>query len=335
MPLLTLPRQFHVNSAGSPYAGAKLHTYRAGTTTELDVYKTSALSVAHTNPVVADANGIFPAIYIDPGSGYDLKIVLTTSADVELWTEDDIPRAETEFSTAAFSGSVTVTTSITAGSLIRTNLQLEIVAANPRIWLYESDQASDEKAWDVDLSAKVLSVRTRTDADAAGKNALVITRGTGTALSSIAIGNATDAPAITVNGKSLDAVGSFTGTLNAMTTTVTGTVYYIITGRMCTMFIAASITGTSNATTQLRLTGMPDACKPVGIIPRAACYGIVDDGDSLGGFAEINGGSSVIGFYLYDSTSVTNRVSATDTFTSSGTKGLTTGWSITYPLAIA
>lgn len=53
-----------VNANGKPLSGAKLYTYTSGTTTPLATYTTSALSVAHANPVIADSNGRFPAIYL-------------------------------------------------------------------------------------------------------------------------------------------------------------------------------------------------------------------------------------------------------------------------------
>ena len=53
-----------VNANGKPLSGAKLYTYTSGTTTPLASYTTNALSVAHANPVIADSNGRFPAIYL-------------------------------------------------------------------------------------------------------------------------------------------------------------------------------------------------------------------------------------------------------------------------------
>jgi hypothetical protein len=73
-----LPKQVAVDSTGAPLAGAKLYFYRAGTTTPTDTYTTSARSVAHTNPVVADSEGVFAAIYL--GTTYNYKAVLKTSA---------------------------------------------------------------------------------------------------------------------------------------------------------------------------------------------------------------------------------------------------------------
>jgi hypothetical protein len=53
-----------VDGNGHTYPGSKLNFYTTGTTTPLDTYTTSALSVTNTNPVVADSNGLFASIYL-------------------------------------------------------------------------------------------------------------------------------------------------------------------------------------------------------------------------------------------------------------------------------
>ena len=87
----------------------------------------------------------------------------------------------------------------------------------PRIKLNESDQASNEKLWDVDVASKILTLRTRTDADGAGVDILKVTRGTGTAVTStelqgtaVKVGN-TSASAITV-GNSNSTLGFYAAT---------------------------------------------------------------------------------------------------------------------------
>lgn len=75
-----------VNSAGAPLSGAKLYFYTAGTTTPLNTYSDSALTIPNSNPVVADANGRFPDIYLSQTS---YKYILKTSADVTLITQDN------------------------------------------------------------------------------------------------------------------------------------------------------------------------------------------------------------------------------------------------------
>lgn len=91
--LFTLPKQVPINSAGQPLALAKAYFYRAGTTTPQNVYTTADLSVAHAHPVVADAAGVFPAIYFNTGASYDYRVQVKTSADVLIYDEDDIPKA--------------------------------------------------------------------------------------------------------------------------------------------------------------------------------------------------------------------------------------------------
>lgn len=74
---------------GKPYPNAKLYVYSAGTTDDLTVYQDNALTPGneHTQPIVADANGVFPQIFM----GADVyKFVLTTSADAAILTVDNV-----------------------------------------------------------------------------------------------------------------------------------------------------------------------------------------------------------------------------------------------------
>ena len=68
---------------GSVAPGSKLNFYIAGTSTRKDTFDEDGN--ANANPVVADANGIFPYI---AGVG-DYKVVLTDSSDSILFTQDD------------------------------------------------------------------------------------------------------------------------------------------------------------------------------------------------------------------------------------------------------
>lgn len=73
------------------YPSAKLNVYVPGTTTRRDSYSDTALATPNANPVVADATGLFGTIYLDPALSY--KFVLTTSADVEIFTQDNVSTA--------------------------------------------------------------------------------------------------------------------------------------------------------------------------------------------------------------------------------------------------
>jgi hypothetical protein len=89
MSLVVLPRQLVVDSSGDPRSGAKMYIFDAGTTTPRETYTTSALTTEHAHPVVSAATGLFPAVFIHPDGG-DYKVVLKDSADVTLYTEDNI-----------------------------------------------------------------------------------------------------------------------------------------------------------------------------------------------------------------------------------------------------
>lgn len=86
--LFHMPQAVRINSAGTPYAGAKINFYLTGTTTRTDSYQENALSTPHANPVVADSAGQFAAIYLNPAITY--KAVITDSSDNVLDTVDPV-----------------------------------------------------------------------------------------------------------------------------------------------------------------------------------------------------------------------------------------------------
>lgn len=76
---------FQAGSAlGLPLSGAKLAFYRAGTTSLVTVYQDAAGTTPHTNPVTADASGLFPPIYLN--TIYPLKTILKTALGVTIQT---------------------------------------------------------------------------------------------------------------------------------------------------------------------------------------------------------------------------------------------------------
>lgn len=72
---------------GKPYPLAKMYVYEAGTTNDLTVYQTNVPDTAHAQPIIADANGIFPQIYLTADV---YKYVLKTSADAAIATYDNV-----------------------------------------------------------------------------------------------------------------------------------------------------------------------------------------------------------------------------------------------------
>ena len=63
--IFRLPKQTLIGSAAIK-PSFKVSFFLTGTTTPAPVYTTSALSVAHTQPVQADSGGVLATIYLDP-----------------------------------------------------------------------------------------------------------------------------------------------------------------------------------------------------------------------------------------------------------------------------
>jgi hypothetical protein len=75
-----------LDSDGNPLSGGKLFAYAAGTTTPQDTYTSSALTSANANPVILDSAGR-ATIFLSSDS---YKFILKTSADVTVWTVDNV-----------------------------------------------------------------------------------------------------------------------------------------------------------------------------------------------------------------------------------------------------
>lgn len=75
-------------------AGGKLYFYVTGTSTPLDTYTNSSLTTPNANPVILDSAGRIPEIYAAYTSVY--RVVLKTSADVTVWTKDNVQFADVQ-----------------------------------------------------------------------------------------------------------------------------------------------------------------------------------------------------------------------------------------------
>lgn len=82
-----LPAPFvGLDNNGNPVSGGKLYTYAAGSTTPLTTYSDASLTTPNLNPVILDSAGR-ATVFLQQRA---YKFVLTTSADVELWTRDNV-----------------------------------------------------------------------------------------------------------------------------------------------------------------------------------------------------------------------------------------------------
>jgi hypothetical protein len=85
--LVPSARQRVFTSVGAISPGAKLYSYSSGTTTPLATYSDAALTVANSNPVIADSTGTFGAIFLLPQV---YSLTLTDSDDLVQWQQDDV-----------------------------------------------------------------------------------------------------------------------------------------------------------------------------------------------------------------------------------------------------
>jgi hypothetical protein len=80
------PQFVGLDNSGNPLSGGKLYSYSAGTTTNLNTFSDSDLSVANANPIILDAGGR-ATVYLSASS---YKFKLTSSGDDVIYTQDNV-----------------------------------------------------------------------------------------------------------------------------------------------------------------------------------------------------------------------------------------------------
>jgi hypothetical protein len=81
-----------VGSGLKPSSGAQLFFFATGTSTEKDTFSDLAATTPNTNPVIANAVGVFPDIFIT-GS---YKVILKDKNDVQEWEADPVTEVATD-----------------------------------------------------------------------------------------------------------------------------------------------------------------------------------------------------------------------------------------------
>jgi hypothetical protein len=117
----------------------------------------------------------------------------------------------------------------------------------------------------------------------------------------------------------------YTGTLFGFSSNPTGDVFYRRLGHLITLQINANIQSTTSDSTGMTLSAVPTAIRPANQIT-VHCTNLIDNGAVVGGWATV-GTNGVVTFGL----GVNGDAAG---FTASGTKGLSSGWTITYPVGI-
>lgn len=215
----------------------------------------------------------------------------------------------------------TVTAVQTATGTIGTPA-VTVSAATPVYLLNETDGAANNRAWYLAAGSEALVMGVRDDAASAAADFLTVQR-TGTTVDSVNL----QATAVQINGTAIATgiSGSFTCTLTGFTANPSTTCNYRITNNVVTLTATALLEATSNATS-MTMTGLPAAITPAAV--KAWVPSIVEDNATLTpGFVNVNTANTL----TFAKCNATPSCLSTN-FTASGTKGLGSGWSITYPL---
>jgi hypothetical protein len=308
MALLFTGTRFHPKDGnGDPYPGALAYFYLTETTTDADVYEDADLATPHSQPVEADSDGLFPAIYLDPTVDY--KLTLRESDSTLIYTTDPAsPRISTiGDEVEALSGNQTVLTS-QRDSLLN-------IAGTATISLPAAATAGE--GFRVVIRHNGSSGIVTIDPSGAETINGLTTIGLGVNSSAICICNDTAWFALITGHEA----GSFTGTQTGYAASLTPTIKWRKTGDRVTLYLETASTGTSNATT-MTLTGMPSNLYPATVSVVLSIS--TDNGTQAAGHASVST-SGTVTFGL--------TAAALGGYTGSGTKGLAAGWQISYSIA--
>jgi len=87
--LIPTPVMQFLDANGAPLVGGKVYTYAAGTSTPLETYTDQGGATPNANPVILNSRGE-AAIWF---GALSYKLILKTSADVLIWTADNVTAA--------------------------------------------------------------------------------------------------------------------------------------------------------------------------------------------------------------------------------------------------
>jgi hypothetical protein len=347
------PKQHFTDNNGRPAAGYKIFTYAAGTSNKISTYPNSSAVLPNANPIILNFVANFSA-YTDGIAIFWIPSNTNTGAStinvnglgpVNIINQDGSPLylgqlQANQFALIIYKG---------AGfNLIDFGLLPTINVKNANYTFAIGDannivahSDANPYTWTIPANATVaFPIGTSID--------LVQSGTTGTISLAAAVGvtlngyGGTETPPLTLGSSCSTRItktatntwqqvtqsntgirGQFTATLTGMTGSVTGQIDYIIDPHQVTLHRSGGlggVTGTSNATS-LTMTGLPAAVWPK-FTTLSICSGLINNGNGVCGSASISD-VGVVSFSIVDNPNAA--------FTNSGTKGITSGWSLSYP----
>lgn len=321
-PLAAILQYF--TDAGVVLSGGKVFTYLAGTSTPQATYTDSTGTVLNSNPIPLNSAGRLQNVNIWQPQGVSLKIVIQDSGGNPIGPTFDQIQGINDFSNSSSA------------------------LANPASGSGADLVANAVRSYDIFSSVRSANAPTL----ASGQTLIIEVEGATSAGDGLggqfywnASSSASDDGATVIkpnsvsgNGRYLRLVlpssslpssltpstGTFTGTFTGMSFATTGTVDYIIIGKMAVVTIRA-VSNASN-TTAFTMTGLPASLQPATrspLIPIA--YGASEDNSSTGfnSSASISAGSGTIVFA---------KNGSSNGWTSSGNKGFVNDVVMVYPL---
>lgn len=159
--LFTLPQVVALSSTNQLLPGAKLTFTATGTSSPQPVYQDSALTVPHSNPVVANGAGVFAKIYLDP-SLPNYRILLTDSADVAQpgYPIDDYPSNQ------------------------NTGQTFRLKSVSPELIFEETDAAANNKKWRLRVNTQQMTIDLLNDAESVATTIATLSR-SGTSITAV------------------------------------------------------------------------------------------------------------------------------------------------------
>lgn len=187
--LFQLPKTAPV-FGGDSLSGCKLYFFQSGTLTPIVTYTTAALSVAHAHPVVADGDGVFPAIFLNESVNTTYRMQLKDSTDVLQYDVDNLQGhaapivSQAQTVTAAWSFSATLTA--TGGA---SNASTSFLASSdyPSYGLYRVAAPTDEKVWEITGGVTGSFQVNALEDDYGFGNLLLIANRTGTSIDDVSL----------------------------------------------------------------------------------------------------------------------------------------------------
>lgn len=311
MSLFVFPNQV-ASLAGVVLPGAKLTFTATGTTTPQNTYTDIGLTVASSNPVVADGNGVFAPIYLDPALP-DYRVKLTTSADVLVKQVDNVPSGEDTFQSVRMKSTAPEIIFEETDAVDANSGKYSIRAQTQTLTVDLLNDAESVRAGVVSISRTGTSAALLSLLNGSSGQLNLIAGGVNATITALSGGTGT----FSYKGSEVSIIHAqtFTGTFTG-TTSVTPTIqctYHIIgspDGSAVAVVTIPAFTATSNATA-FTITGVPAAITP--LTGTLQCCVITDSGTDAFGVAKILASASTITF---------GKGATTGNFTNSGTKGI-------------